>query len=155
MIRFTIALIALIAFSLPAHARKHHHRHHHYHHRHIDRVPVIASQHGNDPRPHAWCGWWLRQQLGVADTAYNLARNWSHFGSPAGGPAIGAIVVFWHHVGLITARTGSGWVIKSGNDGHAVRERERSLRGAIAFRWPSRMVDPRPLASAGRRRALS
>ena len=96
----------------------------------------------NDPRPHAWCGWWLRHQLGVADKAYNLARNWAHFGSPSGGPAIGAIVVWGHHVGIITARAtnGQGWVIKSGNDGHAVRERERSVRGAIAFRWPSRMA---------------
>jgi hypothetical protein len=30
---------------------------------------------GNDIRPRAWCGWWMRQQLGVADRAFNLARN--------------------------------------------------------------------------------
>ena len=102
-------------------------------------ILIFASPaYASDSRPHAWCGWWLRQQLGVADRAYNLAKNWSHFGSPSGGPAIGTIVVWRHHVGLITARNGSGWVIKSGNDGHAVRERERSVRGAIAFRWPSR-----------------
>ena len=101
---------------------------------------TVSPVHASDPRPHAWCGWWLRHQLGVADKAYNLARNWAHFGSPSGGPAIGAIVVWGHHVGIITARNGSGWVIKSGNDGHAVRERERSVRGAIAFRWPSKMA---------------
>jgi hypothetical protein len=89
----------------------------------------------SDPRPHAWCGWWLRQQLGIADRAFNLARQWAHFGQNAGGPAVGVIVVWRHHVGVITGRTSSGWIVKSGNDGHAVRERERSLAGVIAYRW--------------------
>ncbi len=92
----------------------------------------------SDPRPHAWCGWWMRQTLGVANRAYNLARNWAHYGSPAGGPRVGAIVVWPHHVGLITGQTSDGtYIVKSGNDGHAVRERPRSLRGAIAFRMAS------------------
>lgn len=95
-----------------------------------------VAVHG-DPRPHAWCGWWLRHELNVADRAGNLARWWARFGANAHGPAIGTIVVWPHHVGIITARSESGWVVKSGNDGHAVRERERSLAGAIAFRWPN------------------
>ena len=99
--------------------------------------PSFAS----DPRPRAWCGWYMRHLLGgVADRTYNLARNWAHFGSPAPGPQLGVLVVWNHHVGLITNRTATGWVIKSGNDGHRVRERERSVRGAIAFRWPNRMA---------------
>lgn len=93
-----------------------------------------------DPRPRAWCGWWLRHHLGVGDRAGNLARWWARYGGNAHGPAVGAIVVWPHHVGIITGRTESGWVVKSGNDGHAVRERERSLRGAIAFRWPNGMA---------------
>ena len=114
MIRFTLALITVLCFSTPSFA--------------------------SDPRPHAWCGYYMRHLLGVVDRNFNLARNWAHFGSPAGGPAIGTIVVWRHHVGIITARNGQGWVIKSGNDGHRVRERERSVRGAIAFRWPNRMA---------------
>jgi hypothetical protein len=43
-------------------------------------------------------------------------------------------VVWRHHVGIITGRVGRQWIIKSGNDGHAVRERPRSIAGAIAFR---------------------
>ncbi len=82
----------------------------------------------------------MRQEQGVADRIYNLAANWRRYGQRAGGPAIGVIVVWWHHVGIITGRTETGWIIKSGNDGHAVRERERSLRGAIAFRWPGGMA---------------
>lgn len=98
---------------------------------------ISRSAAGADPRPRAWCGWWLRQELGIADRSLNLARNWSRYGSNAGGPDIGVIVVWRHHVGIITAATPTGWVVKSGNDGHAIRERERSLRGAIAFRRPN------------------
>jgi hypothetical protein len=79
----------------------------------------------------------MRHYLGVADRAYNLARNWARYGTPVSGPEIGAIVVWRHHVGQITGRTGGGWIVKSGNDGHAVRERERSLRGVIAYRVPN------------------
>lgn len=99
---------------------------------------LAARGHYSDPRPKAWCGWWLRQHLGVKDKAFNLARHWQNYGSPAGGPAVGTIVVWPHHVGIVTGRGANGWIVKSGNDGHRVRERERSLRGAIAFRWPQR-----------------
>jgi len=102
---------------------------------------IGSDAHGNDSRPRAWCGWWMRQELGVADRAGNLARWWARFGTNAHGPAVGAIMVWPHHVGIITAQTSTGgFVVKSGNDGHAVRERERSLRGAIAFRWPTRIA---------------
>lgn len=103
------------------------------HHRAIGRIT-------GDPRPRAWCGWWMRRYLGVSDRAGNRARWWAGFGTNAHGPAIGALVVWRHHVGIITGRGGAGWIVKSGNDGNAVRERERSLRGAIAFRWPNRMA---------------
>lgn len=99
----------------------------------------VMASHG-DPKPRAWCGWWMRQELNVADRAGNLARWWARYGGNAHGPAVGAIVVWPHHVGIITAKTESGWVVKSGNDGHAVRERERSLRGVIAFRWPGQVA---------------
>lgn len=78
----------------------------------------------------------MRHHLNVDDRAGNRARWWAGFGSRAPGPAVGVLVVWPHHVGIITGRTSSGWLIKSGNDGHAVRERERSLRGVIAYRYP-------------------
>jgi DNA-binding transcriptional LysR family regulator len=37
---------------------------------------------------------------------------------------------------LFLGKTARGWVVKSGNDGNAVRERVRSVSNAIAFRWP-------------------
>jgi hypothetical protein len=76
----------------------------------------------------------MRQWLGVANRAFDLARNWARWGRPA-SPAPGVLVVWSHHVGMITGRTPDGqWIVKSGNDGGGVRERPRSISGAIAFR---------------------
>jgi hypothetical protein len=63
-----------------------------------------------------------------------LARSWAHYGSDAGGPSVGAIVVWRHHVGKIVGHENGQWIVQRGNDGHAVRTRPRSLAGAIAFR---------------------
>jgi len=93
-----------------------------------------AYRGGLGARPAAWCGWYMRKLLGVADPSYNLARNWAHWGH-AGAPGVGAVVVWAHHVGKIVGRAGGQWVIQSGNDGHAVRTRPRSIAGAIAIRW--------------------
>jgi len=106
---------------------------------------AFSRERVSDPRPDKWCAWWLRRELGIPQSAfppdqYNRAAAFRHIGSPATGPAIGVIVVWWHHVGIITGRTTTGWFVKSGNDGHAIRERERSLRGVIAYRWPDRLA---------------
>jgi|GEM_PF-2866924 len=85
-------------------------------------------------RPAAWCGWWLGHQLGIPRRDLWVARNWAAVGSNAGGPRIGAVVVWRNHVGIITGRAGAQWIVKSGNDRNAVRERPRSISGAIAFR---------------------
>lgn len=86
------------------------------------------------PRPGAWCGWWMRSQKG-GGPEYNIARNWAKRGTSAGGPQVGAVVVWPHHVGVITGKAANGqWIVKSGNDSNAVRERPRSVAGAIAFR---------------------
>jgi hypothetical protein len=85
---------------------------------------------GGGGRPRAWCGWWMRTQLG-GGPEYNLAANWRHYGRPS-GPRVGAVVVWPHHVGMITGRASNGmWIVKSGNDGNAVRERARSVAGAV------------------------
>ena len=82
------------------------------------------------PRPARWCGWWMRTQKG-GGPELNLARNWRNWGRPT-GPRIGAVVVWAHHVGIITGRTADGqWIVKSGNDGGRVRERPRSVAGAV------------------------
>jgi hypothetical protein len=86
-------------------------------------------------RPAAWCGWEMRQLVGAdPGPSFNLARNWTRWGRP--GPAgIGAVVVWAHHVGKIVGQENGEWIIESGNDGHALRTRPRSIAGAIAIRW--------------------
>lgn len=140
--KFALAMIAVLClFSSAAQARhgdKHHHPHYvvavhikHFvhHHRGFHRAVAVAE----NGRPRAWCGWYLRTLKG-GGPEYNLARNWANRGS-ATSPQIGAVVVWSHHVGLITGHANNGqWIVKSGNDSHAVRERPRSVSGAIAFR---------------------
>jgi hypothetical protein len=97
---------------------------------------TFASTRVSGGRPRAWCGWFARSLVGSdPGPEYNLARNWTHWGRSA-SPGVGVVVVWPHHVGMITGRTPDGqWVVKSGNDGGGVaRERPRSIAGAIAFR---------------------
>ncbi|MGA9605195.1 MAG: hypothetical protein WBQ82_13870 [Methyloceanibacter sp.] len=113
---FTTVIILILTTSLPvapAEARGH----------------PAASRHLGG-RPARWCGWWMRTQKG-GGPEYNLAHNWTRWGRPS-GPQVGAVVVWPHHVGMITGRTAGGeWIIKSGNDGGQVRERPRSVAGAV------------------------
>jgi hypothetical protein len=97
---------------------------------------TFAATRVSGGRPSAWCGWFARSLVGSdPGPEYNLARNWTHWGHSA-GPGVGVMVVWPHHVGMITGRTPDGqWIVKSGNDGGGVaRERPRSIAGAIAFR---------------------
>ena len=97
------------------------------------KITVSASasaRAGAGARPARWCGWWLRTQLG-GGPELNLARNWKNWGRPSGAQ-VGAVVVWSHHVGIITGRAANGqWIVKSGNDGGRVRERPRSVAGAV------------------------
>jgi hypothetical protein len=86
-------------------------------------------------RPAAWCGWEMRHLVGAdPGPSFNLARNWTRWGRP-GAAGIGAVVVWPHHVGKIVGQENGEWIIESGNDGHALRTRPRSIAGAIAIRW--------------------
>ena len=118
------ATAVLCVFVSNAQARPYHH-----HHGHSGRHAHYAG------RPSAWCGWYMRSQVGSdPGSSFNLARSWARYGSDAGGPSVGAIVVWRHHVGKIVGQENGQWIVQSGNDGHAVRTRPRSLSGAIAFR---------------------
>jgi hypothetical protein len=119
------ALLCVLGSSAQARSGHYHHRHHHN-----------AGERHYAGRPGAWCGWYMRSQVGAdPGPSYNLARSWAHYGSNAGGPSVGAIVVWRHHVGKIVGEENGMWLIESGNDGNAVRTRPRSLAGVIAIRW--------------------
>ena len=124
----TTAVLYTLVSNAEAHSRYHHH-----HRGHSGRHAHYAGH--SSGRPGAWCGWYMRSQVGSdPGPSYNLARSWASYGSNAGGPQVGAIVVWRHHVGKIVGQENGQWIVQSGNDGHAVRTRPRSLAGAIAFR---------------------
>jgi hypothetical protein len=83
-----------------------------------------------------WCGCFLRHYFGIADKSLNLARAWASVGSNAGGPSVGVVVVWRHHVGKIVGQDARGnWIVLSGNSGRGgITERPLSFRGVIAFR---------------------
>jgi hypothetical protein len=154
------ALAATLLFAHSAQAREHHHHQtyhhetlrHHFTHRQARRS--LEAQQGPDffrslfaaaapsaasgrlsGRPSEWCGWEMRQLVGSdPGPAFNLARNWARWGAP-GPVGVGAVVVWSHHVGKIVGQQDGQWVVVSGNDGHAVRTRPRTLAGVIAIRW--------------------
>ena len=149
------AAAAMVIFVQSAQAREHHGLRHHHSSlasrdisargRSTRRLFAFAAANlpsnttvyrGRDQaRPAAWCGWEMRRLVGAdPGPSFNLARNWAHWGRS--GPAgIGAVVVWAHHVGKIVGRKDGEWIIESGNDGHALRSRPRSIAGAIAIRW--------------------
>ncbi len=153
----TVAAAAMVICIQSAQAREHHHRHRHHHSVVATRGSSIEASsrsrrlfafaaanlpsnttayRGRDQaRPAAWCGWEMRRLVGAdPGPSFNLARNWAHWGRS--GPAgIGAVVVWPHHVGKIVGQKNGEWIIESGNDGHALRTRPRSIAGAIAIRW--------------------
>ena len=92
-----------------------------------------ARGHAVSGRPRAWCGWYALRMFGLHDRSLWVARNWAHVGRPS-GPHPGVAVVWAHHVGKVTAVAGNKIKVLSGNDGHRVRNRWRSMRGVIAFR---------------------
>ena len=155
-----VAAAAVMMFAPSAHAREHYHHHSHHAARHVyarSHYRIYARSRSGQAmhsaagwtsdelahssrssyrgRPAAWCGWEMRRLVGAdPGPSYNLARNWSHWGRP-GRAGIGAVVVWAHHVGKIVGQENGQWVIESGNDGHALRTRPRSIAGAIAIRW--------------------
>lgn len=86
--------------------------------------------------PAAWCGCWLMHRFGLTDKRLWQARQWARLFQRTAAQ-VGAVVVWPHHVGVIVGGAPGQWVILSGNDGHRVRERVRSVRGAIAFVQPN------------------
>ena len=112
-------------------------------------VTPTASYAGDRPLPcpsRDWCGCWLATYLGIYDhrqwRELWVARNWTKYGRPANGPAPGVIAVYARgtggHVGIVTSVPRHGVVVlKSGNDDGAVRERQRSTKGVIAWRNPA------------------
>jgi hypothetical protein len=76
---------------------------------------------GSGGRPHAWCGWWARQQVGQdPGPKFNLVASWRQWGSQT-GPVPGAIAI-WRgarHVGKVVSIENGEVCTTSGNSGGA------------------------------------
>lgn len=114
--------------------RSHHHVRYHHGHGHFHRY--------EDGRPSAWCGWQMRQWFPGHETDrpglnLDMAHDWARVGASTDAH-IGAVVVWPHHVGVITGFDSHSlqWIVKSGNSGrhHTVTEHPRSLAVTIAIR---------------------
>jgi hypothetical protein len=83
-----------------------------------------------------WCGFYIMRLKHKSDRRPALAREWARRRRRAQTSA-GVVVVWPHHVGEIRGGPDNRgrWLVRSGNDGNAVRTRWRSLFGVIAFRW--------------------
>lgn len=102
---------------------------------------------GRDPRPRAWCAWWLRRKLGIPKTAfppyqYNLARAFARLGSPAQKGCVSCIGVFSRgrmgHVGIVEGWDANGNpVLLSGNFNGGVGTAPHPASRLIALRWIS------------------
>jgi hypothetical protein len=140
----TAVYVALLALSTCAHAQDDRYPRQTAHSAPASASSLISEMRrhlGGNPTgwAHVWCGRML--DIALRRTGHPpgsaLARAYSRYGRPAGGPAPGVIAVWPHHVGVVTAVAGRTIKVISGNDGHRVRERERSVRGVIAWRMPS------------------
>jgi hypothetical protein len=100
----------------------------------VDRAKTYLGGRPANCPARAWCGCWLASHMGISDRSLWLASNWARVGHSAGGPQVGAIVVWRHHVGKIKAVDGGRILVLSGNDGRAVRERWRTTAGVVAYR---------------------
>ena len=130
--RLVIGVVAFMVATSPALARHH------------QKFSNEYSQ--NDPRPHAWCAWWLRRFLHIPKNLfpngeYNLARAFAKIGTPAPSNCTECIAVFSRggggHVGLVKSWDANGNpVILSGNFNGSVGVAPHSKKRLLALRWP-------------------
>jgi hypothetical protein len=107
--------------------------------------PFVAFNQANKPnysggrggKPRAWCGWWMRQQVGSdPGPEFNLAANWRRYGRPS-SPTPGAVAIWRnnHHVGKVVSVNGSEVCTISGNSGAGgVNQRCEPLNHFAGFR---------------------
>jgi uncharacterized protein (TIGR02594 family) len=100
-----------------------------------------------DPRPAAWCAWWLRRHLHIARSAfppyqYNMARAFAKIGTPAPKGCTGCVAVFSRgrggHVGIVEGwDPGGNPIILSGNFNGRVGTAPHPASRLLALRWVS------------------
>lgn len=142
ILRILIAGAIALALISSAEARHRHHSHHSHAYARVKCVGAYCAiveetrDRPADCRGIAWCGCWLRHELGLADRSLNLAIRWASMGSAA-SPDTANVVVWRHHVAKLIEHRDGLLLIRSGNDRGAVRTRwisPRALGGVVAWR---------------------
>lgn len=107
---------------------------------------AIRSAFRDDETP--WCAAFVGgvlEECGIKSSRSATARSYLKWGFPLGGPAVGAIVVFWRgspcgskgHVGFVVGKDKTGnLMVLGGNQGDKVSIAAFSPMRVLDFRWP-------------------
>ncbi|MBN9314262.1 MAG: TIGR02594 family protein [Devosia sp.] len=91
------------------------------------------------------------EMLGIQSTRNAMARSWQNWGDMLGGPAVGAIVVFWRgdrngtqgHVGIVVGRNSAGQLIVFGaNQDDQFKYSAFGVDRVLGYRWPAGQPKP-------------
>ena len=97
----------------------------------------------------ALCG--NMEMLGIVSPRSAMARSWQNWGQMLGGPAYGAVVVFWRgdrngisgHVGLVAGRSNAGKLVVYGaNQNDMFTYSEFGMDKVLGYRWPPGHAKP-------------
>lgn len=89
--------------------------------------------------------------VGIPSPRNAMARSWMNWGEMLGGPAVGAIVVFWRggrsgtqgHVGIVVGRNKAGELIVFGaNQDDQFKYSAFKVDRVLGYRWPSGQPKP-------------
>lgn len=107
---------------------------------------AIRATFTDDETP--WCATFVGgvlEECGIRSSRSAAARSYLKWGFPLGGPAVGAVVVFWRgspksaagHVGFVVGKDKAGnLMVLGGNQGDKVSIAAFSPMHALDFRWP-------------------
>ena len=107
---------------------------------------AIKSAFRDDETP--WCAAFVGgvlEECGIKSSRSAAARSYLNWGFPLGGPAVGAVVVFWRnspygsvgHVGFVVGKDKTGnLMVLGGNQGDKVSIASFSPMRVLDFRWP-------------------
>ena len=108
---------------------------------------LIRAKFIDDETP--WCAAFVGgvlEECGIKSTRSAMARSYTNWGVPLGGPAVGAVVIFWRgsilgpsgHVGFVVGRDRRGHLmVLGGNQGDKVSILPFNPIRILDFRWPS------------------
>lgn len=94
----------------------------------------------------AWCAAFVGfslESVGIVSSRFESAKSYLAWGIGLKEPVRGCIVVFPHHVGILTGISPAGFpLVLGGNQDNEVNVREIRRQPVIAYRWPTAVPVP-------------